>query len=143
MDGLAETLTAGAAFTTTVALAVLVAPAFVPVQEYVVVVAGLTTMLAEVSPVLHTYVSAPEAVNVVDCPSQIVEGDATIETLGKAITTMVTCAVFEQPFTSVPVTVYVVVTLGLTVMLALVSPVLHRKFAAPLAVSVAVAPRLS
>jgi len=53
IEGLAEADTTGDAFTTTVALAVLDTPDFVPVQEYVVVDDGLTVILAVVSPVLH------------------------------------------------------------------------------------------
>jgi len=54
IEGFAESVTLGAAFTKTVTFAVLDNPAeFVPVQLYVVVLVGLTTMLAVVSPVLH------------------------------------------------------------------------------------------
>src|SRR5678816_1782552 len=45
-----------------------------------------------------------------------------------------------QPFASVTVTVYVVVTLGLTVMDAVVAEVLHRNDVPPDAVSVALSP---
>ena len=47
-------------------------------------------------------------------------------TLGKALTETVTDAVFEHPLEFVPVTEYVVVEPGLTVMLAVVWPVLHK-----------------
>ena len=45
-----------------------------------------------------------------------------------------------HPLRLVPVTVYVVVAEGLTVMLEVVAPVLHRKLVAPLAVIVAEVP---
>jgi hypothetical protein len=44
---------------------------FVPVTVYGVVLFGLTEILADVSLVLHTYESAPEAVNVIKSPSKI------------------------------------------------------------------------
>ena len=37
-----------------------------------------------------------------------------MEAVGGKLTLTVTCAVFEQPFESIPVTVYVVVLVGLT-----------------------------
>jgi len=58
-------------------------------------------------------------------PAQIVAGDAEAVTLGNEPTETVTEAVPEQPLELVPVTEYVVVELGLTVMLAVVCPVLH------------------
>ena len=60
-----------------------------------------------------------------DPPGQTDPGDAVALTFGKAPTDTVTDAVFEQPLEFVPVTVYVVVDVGLTVMLAVVCPVLH------------------
>ena len=60
-----------------------------------------------------------------DPPEQIVEGDAVAVTFGEELTETVTDTVFEQPLEFVPVTEYVVVEVGLTVMLAVVSPVLH------------------
>ena len=58
-------------------------------------------------------------------PAQIVLGDAVAVTLGVEPTETVTETVFEQPLEFEPVTEYVVVEFGLTVMLAVVSPVLH------------------
>jgi hypothetical protein len=97
-------------------------------------------MLAEVDPLLHTKFAAPVAVSVVDPPTQIIDGAATMFTLGDALTFTVIDSLTEHPFEFVPVTVYVVVTLGLTEMLALVAPVFHEKLDAPEAVSVADAP---
>ena len=68
---------------------------------------------------------APVAVIVVDPPAQIDAGDTVAETVIDAPTETVTEAVFEQPLAFVPVTEYVVVEPGLTVMLAVVWPVLH------------------
>ena len=68
---------------------------------------------------------APVAVSVLDPPAQIVEGDADALTFGAEPTDTVTETVFEQPLELVPVTEYVVVEVGLTVMLAVVSPVFH------------------
>ena len=63
--------------------------------------------------------------SVLDPPAQIVFGDAVAVTFGKELTETVIDTVFEQPLELVPVTEYVVVEVGLTVMLAVVSPVLH------------------
>ena len=60
-----------------------------------------------------------------DPPEQIVDGDAVAVTFGVDPTETVTETVFEQPLELVPVTEYVVVEVGLTVMLAVVCPVLH------------------
>jgi hypothetical protein len=60
-----------------------------------------------------------------DPPEQIVEGDAVAVTFGVAPTVTVTLTIFEHPLEFVPVTEYVVVDVGLTVMLDVVSPVLH------------------
>jgi hypothetical protein len=62
---------------------------------------------------LHEYVFAPLAVSVADCPLQIV-AEVTVTT-GSGLTFTVTCVDAVQPFTSVPVTVYVVVEVGLAV----------------------------
>jgi len=50
-------------------------------------------------------VLAPEAVNTLDSPAQMVEGAADALTVGKAFTVTVTVAVFVQPLAAVPVTV--------------------------------------
>jgi hypothetical protein len=53
-------------------------------------------------------------------PEQIVEGEALAVTFGAVPTETVTLTVFEQPLAFVPVTEYVVVDVGLTVMLDVV-----------------------
>ena len=58
--------------------------------------------------------------SVLDPPEQIVDGDAVAATLREAPTETVTDDVFEQPLELVPVTEYVVVEDGFTVMLAVV-----------------------
>jgi len=62
---------------------------------------------------------------VLDPPAQIDVGDAVAVTAMDEPTETVTEDVFEQPLALVPVTEYVVVEPGLTVMLAVVCPVLH------------------
>jgi hypothetical protein len=57
---------------------------------------------------------------VLDPPAQIDDGDAVAVTFGNVLTETVTDVVREQPLEFVPVTEYVVVELGLTVMLAVV-----------------------
>jgi hypothetical protein len=64
-------------------------------------------------------------VSVLDPPAQIDAGDAVAVTVMDDPTETVTEAVPEHPLEFVPVTEYVVVELGLTVMLAVVCPVLH------------------
>jgi len=64
-------------------------------------------------------------VSVLDPPAQIDAGDAVAVTVIDEPTETVTDDVFEQPLELVPVTEYVVVEDGLTVMLAVVAPVLH------------------
>jgi len=61
-----------------------------------------------------------------DAPVQIAAGEASAVTFGNGSTVTVMEAVFEQPMELVPVTEYVVVVSGLTVMLADVAPVFHR-----------------
>jgi hypothetical protein len=61
-------------------------------------------ILEEVAPLLQTKLDAPEAVSVVDAPTQIDEDDALTDTLGAAFTTMVILEVTEQPLALVPVT---------------------------------------
>jgi len=50
-------------------------------------------------------VLAPEAVNTLDSPAQIVDGATDALTVGKVFTFTVTVAVFVHPLPSVPVTV--------------------------------------
>jgi hypothetical protein len=64
-------------------------------------------------------------VSVLDPPEQIDAGDAVAVTVIDDPTVTVTEAVLEHPLEFVPVTVYVVDEVGLTVMLAVVCPVFH------------------
>ena len=63
--------------------------------------------------------------SVLDPPAQIDAGDAVAVTVIDEPTETVTDDVFEQPLELVPVTEYVVAEDGLTVILAVVAPVLH------------------
>ena len=63
--------------------------------------------------------------SVLDPPGQIVAGDAVAATVIDEPTETVTDATPEHPLAFVPVTKYVVVEVGLTVILAVVCPVLH------------------
>jgi hypothetical protein len=92
----------------------------VPVTVYVVVEVGFAVTgepVVELSAVdgVHVYVVAPLAVSVaVCCPTHIAGGGATVTT-GRGLTFTVTCVDAVHPFTSVPVTVYVVVEVGFAV----------------------------
>ena len=55
-------------------------------------------------------------------PRQILEGDAVELTIGSGLTVTVTVAVPEQPNAVVPVTLYVVVIVGFTVLGLRVEP---------------------
>ena len=104
-------------FTVTVTDAVAVHPAvLVPVTVYVVVLVG-DTVLELPAPKLcdQLYVLAPLAVNVDDCPLFIVAGLAEANTVGNGFTVTLTVAVPVHP-ELVPVTVYVVVLVGVTVL---------------------------
>ena len=57
---------------------------------------------------------APEAVKVVEPPIQMATSLPPL-TVGRALTVTTTWSVFTQPFASVPVSVYVVVAVGLAV----------------------------
>jgi hypothetical protein len=54
------------------------------------------------------------------------EADALIEMAGAELTAKVAEAIVEQPLEFVPVTEYTVVTPGLTVILDVVAPLLHK-----------------
>jgi len=112
----------------------------VPVTEYVVVTDGLTVTLAETAPVFHKKLDAPDTVSVVEAPAQIEEDKAEILIEGAEFTTIVFDSVAVQPLLLVPVTEYVVVTDGLTVIDDDVAPLLQTYDDAPLAVSVVDAP---
>jgi len=122
--GLAVAVTDGNGFTVTLTVAVPVHPAVVvPVTEYVVVELGVTVMLAVLPPVFQLYVFAPLAVNTEVAPLHIAAGLADALTDGNGFTVTLTVAVPVHPAVLVPVTVYVVVALGVTVMLAVLPPV--------------------
>ena len=93
-----------------------------PVTEYCVLVAGVTVIVELVAPVLQVYVLAPLTDKEADCPGHMV----LLETItgGPAPTITVVVAVLVQP-ADVPVTVYCVVTVGLTEMEAVVALVFH------------------
>ena len=59
-------------------------------------------------------------------PVQIVDGEALAVTFGEGLTVTVTLAVTLHPVSVVPVTEYVVVVTGLTVILDEVAPVLQE-----------------
>jgi hypothetical protein len=63
---------------------------------------------------------------VLEAPAHSVAGEAVAVTdVGEGFTETVTDADCEHPLELVPMTVYVVVSPGLTVMLAVVAPVFH------------------
>ena len=63
--------------------------------------------------------------SVTEPPGQIAEAEALMLILGAALTVMILDAMAVHPFAPVPVTVYVVVDEGLTVILDDVDPLLH------------------
>jgi hypothetical protein len=86
---------------------------------YVVVALGVTVLLAPVpNPPDQLYVLAPLAVNTDVAPLHIDVGEADAVTVGNGFTVTLTVVVPVQPAALVPVTVYVVVALGVTVLLA-------------------------
>jgi len=86
--------------------------------------------------VLHTKLDPPLALSSVEFPSQIIEGDALTEIFGAELTFTIKVALAEQPPAFVPVTEYVVVADGLTLILEDVAPLLQTKLDAPVAVNV-------
>jgi hypothetical protein len=81
-------------------------------------------MAAVVAPLLQAYVPPPAAVNVVLAPLQITDVPVMLA-VGNGLTVTVLVAVEVQPFALVTVTVYVTFADGLTLIDAVVSPVLH------------------
>ena len=82
--------------------------------------------------------SPPDAVNVVESPSQMATS-APAFAVGNGLTVTVTESLSVQPLV-VTVTEYTVVELGLTLILAVVAPVLHKYVSPPEAVSVVESP---
>jgi hypothetical protein len=91
-------------------------------------------MAAVVAPLLQAYVPPPTAVKVVLAPLQITDVPV-ILAVGKALTVTVLVAVAVHPFELVTVTVYVALAVGLTLIDAVVSPVLHAYVPPPAAVN--------
>jgi hypothetical protein len=109
-------VTVGEGVTVINCVAVEVQPfAAVPVTVYVVVVAGVTvTVVPDKLPGIQLYVTAPPAVMFVLLPVQIDALVGVTETVGEGLTVIVRVAVpVHAPV--VPVTVYVVVVAGETV----------------------------
>jgi hypothetical protein len=118
-ESAAVALIEGRPLTVTVAVAVLAQPFELdPVTVYVVVEFGETgNVLPVAAPGFHWYVPpipAPAAVSTDEAPGQIVAGFAVAVITGNGFTVIIDVDVFEQPLPSVPVTVYVVVAVGLT-----------------------------
>src|SRR5215213_8683687 len=98
----------------------------VTVTVYVVVTVGLTVIEAVVAPVLQRKDVPPDAVSVFEPPGQIDKLPQTMLHTGSGLTVTVVAHELVQPNASVTVTVYVVEDVGLTVMEAVVAPVLQR-----------------
>ena len=81
------------------------------VTVYVEVAFGETTIVAEVSPVLHKYVVPPLAVKLNELPGQI-ESPGVIFAIGGGTSVTETESFPVHPFTSVTITKYVVLTVG-------------------------------
>lgn len=75
-------------------------------------------MVAPDWPVLQVYVPPPEALMEMGVPGQIVLSVAVTVSTGRGVTVIVLLAVLLHPAALVPVTVYVVVVVGDTVMAA-------------------------
>lgn len=87
---------------------------------------GLTVYGLLLEPPFHKYVDPPEAVNAELCPLQTADGDAVAVIVAVEFTVTVTVAVPVQPVADVPVTVYVVVDDGVTLIEEPLPPVLHE-----------------
>jgi len=93
-------------------------------------------IVAVVAPVLHKKDIPPEAVNAAEPPMQITGLGQVMLQDGNGLTVTVLEQELVHPCAFVTVTVYVVVAPGLTVMDAVVAPVLQRNDTPPDAVSV-------
>jgi hypothetical protein len=101
-------------------------PPSVTVTEYVVLETGVTVMLCVNAPVLQEKFVPPEAVSVMLDPLQTDAVGGEMDALNVVVTVTVAEAEAVHPLEAVAVTLYVVVEVGLTVMLALVVPLLHK-----------------
>ena len=121
--GVADTDTDGAVFTLMVIVSVPMQPKpLSPSTVYVVASIGLTTTVVPVNaPGFHVYVDAPDAVIVALVPAQIVLDAAVNDNVGIALTFKFNVWVFVQVPTN-PVTVYMVVLVGFTVIVLVVNP---------------------
>lgn len=116
------TLNDGTALTVTVVTDCFEQPfALVPVTEYVVVTVGDKVAVAVRSPDDQVYVDAPDTVKVVALPLQIVFVPLTVS-VGKGLTVTENVVVFVHPLASVPVTVYVVLPVGVGEIVLVVAP---------------------
>jgi len=134
-------LTTGSGVTATCRMAVSTQPRVVPVTVYIVAAAGLT-LIDAVAPLPgdQLYVVAPLAVSVTLSPAQMVAVAGLMLTTGSGVTTTWRIAVSEQP-AAPPVTVYMAVVAGLTVIDAVLPPPGDQLYVvAPLAVSVTLSP---
>jgi hypothetical protein len=106
-----------------------------------VVTVGVTVCGVPINPPgFHVYDTAPDALNVVESPKQIAVLVAAAITVGPENTVNVTVFVLVQP-PFAPVTVYVVVTVGLTTTdVPVKAPGIHVYVVAPLPVKVAELP---
>ena len=109
-----------------------------------VAVTGLPVAELKLAAGLHTYVPAPPAARFVPAPAHSVTLPEAV-TVGRSFTVTVTDAVFVHPFASVPVTVYVVLTVGVAVTgvpVVALNPVegVHAYVPAPLALKFVDAP---
>ena len=123
--GLAVAVTDGNGFTVTLTVAVPEHPSdVIPVTVYVVVPVGDTVLELPLPKLCdQLYVFAPLAVSTEVAPLHIAAGLAVAVTVGNGFTVTLTVAVPVHPAVVVPVTEYVVVALGVTVMLAVLPPV--------------------
>ena len=91
-----------------------------------VVPAGETVIAAVVAPVLQRYVPPPDAVSVTGEPAHIAAEGGAMAAIGSGLTLIVVVNTAVQPNALVTVTEYGVVEAGVTVIICVVAPVLHR-----------------
>ena len=111
----------------------------VPVTVYVLVEAGINPT-PFVTPPVHEYDNAPSPLSITEVPEHTVEALVLAVTVGKKLTMIVVTAELEQLFPSVPVTAYIVVDDGETVMELLVAPFDQAYVVPPLAINVLLFP---